>query len=401
MHPVPPVCISGMGCISAAGLNLAENLATLDTGIRTPRPPEWGGFAFAGPVFSCSLPPVKDTPHSRTVQLLMAAIREALAQAVITPSLLAKGRVGVCIGTSVGASLDFLESYRALKSGAPLPAQEAVTYFSSNPALAVAHALDTNGPVQTVTNACSSGADALGMAAQWIRDGLCDFAIAGGADSLARISYMGFSRLLIVDPQPCRPFDKNRKGLNLGEGAGVMILEAEHHLAARKGVSQGCIAGYGTATDAHHLTAPHPEARGLKAALQQALQQSGKQALDIAFINAHGTGTLTNDAIEGAFLREVFPHTPFIATKGCTGHTLGAAGAIEAIFTIAHLRDSHLPTTPGFEEADPGIGCAPTRKTTRIGGTWALSQSLAFGGNNSVLVLGTSPGNSCKQGALC
>jgi 3-oxoacyl-[acyl-carrier-protein] synthase-1/3-oxoacyl-[acyl-carrier-protein] synthase II len=166
-----------------------------------------------------------------------------------------------------------------------------------------------------------------------------------------------------------------------------MVLEAQNLRLSSK-PARGYVRGYGTATDAHHLTAPHPEARGLRKALSDSLAQAGADGRAVAFINAHGTATPTNDAAEGAFFRRLFPLTPFIATKGCTGHTLGAAGAVEAVFTLAHLAGGRLPASPGFAEPDPDIGVAPVRTPTNLDGELALSQSLAFGGNNSILLLG-------------
>jgi 3-oxoacyl-(acyl-carrier-protein) synthase len=241
--------------------------------------------------------------------------------------------------------------------------------------------------VQTVTNACSSGADALGLGAAWIRSGICDAVLAGGADALSPISYAGFSALRLPSPDPCRPFDARRSGLTLGEGAGFLVLESESSRRARKVSARAFLAGYGTCTDAYHLTAPHPEGRGLLLAVRQAFAQARASWKDIAFINAHGTATETNDAAEGAFFRRCCPSIPFVATKGLTGHTLGAAGAMEAIFTLEHLKAGEIPPSPRFSEADPAIGTAPVSRSTPVRGRMALSQSLAFGGNNSVLII--------------
>jgi 3-oxoacyl-(acyl-carrier-protein) synthase len=204
---------------------------------------------------------------------------------------------------------------------------------------------------------------------------------------LNQIIYCGFSSLQLLSPEPCRPFDKNRKGLNLGEGAGIMVLETAERSRSKPIV--GRIRGYGTATDAYHLTAPHPEARGMKKALEQALAQAGAAVSDIAFINAHGTGTMTNDIAESLFFRTMLPQIPFVATKGCTGHTLGAAGAVEAVFAMAHLHRRRLPASPGFQESDPAAGTSPVSVPTDVDSGLAMSQSLAFGGNNSVLLMDT------------
>lgn len=396
MEKTSPVRITGLGCISAAGNTLPESLASLAAGRRAPASPGLFSTPLPFPVFSCtaSLPTApfidgeEEFPLSRTVLLALCACREALDHARFPTEVLTQARIGVCLGTSVGAALNFLDAYTRHKQGEPLEPAPIHRYRASNPALAVARALGVRGPVQTVTNACSSGADALGIAANWIRQGLCDAVIAGGADELSEITYTGFASLMIMDETPCRPFDRTRKGLNLGEGAGILIMESTAFAQRRAATAQAFLLGYGTATDAYHLTAPHPQGIGLKKATHEALTQAGLTGVDLAFINAHGTATLNNDIAEGAVFSEVFSTVPFIATKGITGHTLGAAGAIEAVFTAAHLLDGTLPASPGFWEEDPAIGISPVTSPLSLTQTAALSQSLAFGGNNSVVILG-------------
>lgn len=391
-----PVRVTGLGCVTGAGRTLPECLAALDNGWRAPRMPDLFPTERNFPVFIADLPdddnplglpdPTAFSALSRTVRLAARAMAEALDDAQLDAASLARARVGVCMGTSVGTSLEIFDYYRAYSQGREDPLAPVHRYLASNPALALARLLGTRGPVQTVVNACSSGTDAIGLATDWIRNGLCDIAICGGADALCQIIYYGFSSLQLQSSAPCMPFDRCRAGLNLGEGAGVMVLEADDH--RRERAAQGYIFGYGTCTDAHHLTAPHPEARGLRAALAQALAQAGARREDIAFINAHGTATPTNDAAEGAFFRDVFPHTPFLATKGSTGHTLGAAGAVEAIFALAHAVRGRIPASPGFFEQDPALGVSPVIAPRNVDGPLAMSQSLAFGGNNSILLLG-------------
>ena len=404
--PAAPAAVTGLGCITAAGRCVAENLATLETGRRAPLPPTLFTPEQMYPVFASGLPDVAETAdaaapaqyeflraRSRTVRLAAQAALEALADAgfaAARPESLAGRVVGVCLGTSVGTALDMYDFYQARRAGTTAALDEVHTYLRSNPALALARMLGLRGPVLTVTNACSSGADAIGIAAQWIRSGQCDMALCGGADALNCITYQGFASLRLLSPEPCRPFDKNRKGLNLGEGAGMMVLESAASLAnpANPASRQplGHVRGYGTCTDAHHLTAPHPEALGLSKALEQALRQAGAGPEDVALVNAHGTATPTNDAAEALFLRTHFPGTPCLSTKGCTGHTLGAAGAVEAVFALSHLRQGRVPACPGFAEPDPDIGFVPVTAPTPLRGTLALSQSLAFGGNNSILL---------------
>jgi len=263
-----------------------------------------------------------------------------------------------------------------------------VRFLRSNPADLIAREFGLSGPCQTVVNACSSGTDAVGIGASWIESGLCDAVIAGGTDELCHVTYNGFVSLLITDDSPCRPFDRDRKGLNLGEGAAMLILESEHLCRQRRKTPRARFLGYASASDGHHLTAPHPEGEGLKRALLEALRFARREPRDIAFVNAHGTATFDNDKVEGKVLREVLPGVPFFSTKGYTGHTLGAAGAIEAAFTVACLERGLVPGSAGFENPDPQIDLSPVTAVTRIAGQTAVSQSLAFGGSNGVLVVG-------------
>ena len=387
MFRVVPVAITGLGVISATGKNLAVTLASIDSGVLPdPIAPPFP-TAFPSPVFSVSEPLPEGDGLSRTALLAFCAVQEALKDAGMEESALPSLRVGVAVGTSVGASLDFFDFYRADAEGKAPPLTDIRSYLASNPAQALARKFSCAGPVQSVTNACSSGADAIGIGCAWLRMGLCDIVLAGGADALSYVTYAGFSSLRLPSPDVCRPFDASRNGLTLGEGAGFAVLESEASRIRRGVTAKGYVAGYGTATDAFHLTAPHPEGMGLSAAIAQAFAQADASWSDIAFVNAHGTATATNDAAEGAFFRQHCPEMPVIATKGATGHTLGAAGAIEAILALCHCNEGVLPASPRFREADPAIGFAPVTTHTAVNGRFALSQSLAFGGNNSVLLL--------------
>jgi len=389
-----PVVVTGLGCLSGAGMNLDENLKNLFAGRRYPGAPI--RFSTDHPVAY----PVVELRHefnlpldqgqllyARTGQLALAAALEALSAAGYDEEALRGKRVGVCIGTTVGCALNCDDFYRDYKEGKNPGMAIIERYLRSNPAAVIAHQLKLNGPVQTVVNACSSGTDAIGLGASWLRAGVCDLVITGGADELSRVTYAGFSSLMITDTEPCKPFDVNRKGLNLGEGAGILILERSDRVEKTR--IYGWVLGYGSACDAYHLTAPRPDGGGLKAALTEAFKAAAVSTQQIAFVNAHGTGTPDNDRIEGRVLHEVLPGVPFLSTKGYTGHTLGAAGAIEAVYTLACLKRGEIPASIGFAESDPQIQVTPVTANTSISGSVALSQSLAFGGNNAVLILAT------------
>ena len=290
------------------------------------------------------------------------------------------------MGTTVGSALNndqFYKDYKDRKQPGMAPIKR---FLKSNPAAAVAREFNLTGPVQTIVNACASGTDAIGMGASWIKSGLCDLVIAGGTDELCKTTYNGFISLNITDTEPCRPFDSNRNGLNLGEGAAVLILESDK-INQASGNSPKCfITGYGSSCDAYHLTSPHPEGIGLKNAIHQALTQSHLDPCDIGFVNAHGTGTKENDKIENIVLSQILPDIPFFSTKGYTGHTLGAAGAIEAAFTIYHLNKKKIPQNIGFSHPDEGVTKKPVMENRNISCMSAMSESVAFGGNNSVLI---------------
>lgn len=394
MKPADPVAATGLSCICAAGRNLAECVDSLfSASPAPPKPPERisSDHEIKFPVFEIPADWVEakgDGMLSRTSALALAAAAQALDDAKLNPAGLRGARVGVCMGTTVGSAMNDEEFYRQFRlEGSPsmLPIER---YLASNPASVIAREYGLSGPLQTVVNACSSGTDAAAIGASWIRQGLCDAAIVGGADELCRVTYNGFISLMITSPSHCKPFDAGRKGLNLGEGAAAMILESAKFRRARKRRAKAFILGYGTACDAHHLTAPHPDGTGLRRSIAAALETSGKRPEDIAFVNAHGTGTKANDKVESCVLKDFLPEVPFFSTKAFTGHTLGAAGAVEAAFTVACLERGEIPASRGFAEPDPELPSQPVSKPTRIHGDAAISQSLAFGGNNGVIVLG-------------
>jgi 3-oxoacyl-[acyl-carrier-protein] synthase-1/3-oxoacyl-[acyl-carrier-protein] synthase II len=380
------VPISGIGCICAAGTALEACMAAMFRGERAPAPPRRfsTSHAIRYPVFE--LPDFQEPPELlRTAALLLHAAREALADAGLDPERLAGLRAGACIGTTVGSAMNDEAFCRAFRAGANPDLGPMDRILRSNPAAVLARTFGLTGPCQTIVNACSSGTDAVGLGASWIEAGLCDLVLAGGADQLGRITYNGFISMRISAPGPCRPFDRDREGLNLGEGAAVLVLESPALRRRRGARARSFVLGYGSSCDAYHPTAPSPDGAGLERAIREAL---GAIRGPVAFVNAHGTATPDNDRVEGQVLARTLPGVPFLSTKGYTGHTLGAAGAIEAAFTVACLERGQIPACAGFATADPGLGAEPVREPTALRGTVALSQSLAFGGNNAVLALG-------------
>lgn len=386
------VYISGMGVVSAAGVGVDASLASMEAGERNVGPITVFDSPIDLPVFEVkSLPPRTEPGKMRTLELLEMAVDQALAAAGLESC--AGLRVGVAMGTTVACQLNDLGFYAAFREKQSAPMESVNGFLEGNLAEATARRLHAEGPTLVVANACSSGTDAIGTALSWLNAGLCDIAIAGGADEMSRIPVCGFNALGVASDEPCRPFSGNRTGLNLGEGAGVLILETAESMV-RRGVSSALkVCGYGSYADAYHLTAPHPEGDGLVRAIEAALKQAGIEKEAVAFINAHGTSTPDNDQVEGRTLLKLFgDQVKVLSTKGYTGHTLGGAGGIEAVFAAAGLREGWIPASGGFEVVDPEIGLIPTTKKTDVCGNYAVSTSLAFGGNNAALVLGVENG---------
>jgi 3-oxoacyl-[acyl-carrier-protein] synthase II len=324
------------------------------------------------------------------------AAREALDQAGLLDAL-DPAATGVYFGTSTGGMLEsedyFAELMRHGGARTARPSLMASQQLNA-PGDMVARELAIGGPVQTLSSACASGALAIGAALAGLRSGEIDVAIAGGSDSLCRITYAGFNALRAVDESPCRPFREGRAGMSLGEGAAVLVLEREDHLRRRGGRALAELRGAGASCDAGHMTAPDPDGTGAAAAMRAALADAGLPPEAIDFVNAHGTGTPLNDAAEFAALARVFGERarqlPLTSTKGVVGHLLGSSGAIEAVASILGLLDGSVHAAPGGGRPDPAIPVRLALDTALPvpGADAALSTSLAFGGANAALVLG-------------
>lgn len=331
--------------------------------------------------------------HLTSQYALYAALRGIANAGYSLDELLGK-RVGVAMGTTIGSSfnsISFYQQYRSYQTGNEQePTLEAVQRFMrSNPAEVIAGYTKSQGPAQTIVNACASGTDAIGVGASWIKMGLCDVVIAGGCDALSRGTLNGFNSLQIMSSKRCQPFDAHRQGLNLGEGAAVLVLESEKSLKERGAKSRAYISGYGAACDAHHLTAPHPEGRALKQSLAHIHKSHDQSEIKIepAFVNVHGTATKDNDRVEAVVMADMMPALPYFSSKGATGHTLGAAGAIEAALLVLCLEKSVIPRTIGMDVADSTMPSQPVQENTKVQGNTAFSTSLAFGGLAAALAI--------------
>ncbi|MCB9879727.1 MAG: beta-ketoacyl-[acyl-carrier-protein] synthase family protein [Planctomycetes bacterium] len=317
----------------------------------------------------------------------------AEATAGIDPALLRTRRCGVFFGSSTGALFEgerFLQQLLQQHEG---DLHTIVGLQNDGPGNAVAHAFGVGGPVMTFSTACTSANVAIGAALDALQSGEVDVALAGGADELCEITYAGFNSLRAIDKAPTRPFRRDRQGLLLGEGSGVLLLETAAHAAARGAAAIAELVSAGRSCDAQHVSAPDPTGAGAAAAIRTALREAGLAADDVTFVNAHGTGTPHNDTAEAAALRVVFgertARLPVTSTKSMVGHLLGAAGGVEAVLTALSIRDRLLPPTAGEQPADPELGLDVVLHGARAlpEHNVGLSTNLAFGGNNAVILL--------------
>jgi 3-oxoacyl-[acyl-carrier-protein] synthase-1 len=299
-------------------------------------------------------------------------------------------RIGVFLGTSTSGILETELAYRRRdpRSGALPPGfRYAETHNTFSLADFVRRYLALEGPACVVSSACSSTAKVFGNAARMIAAGICDAAVVGGVDSLCLTTLYGFHSLELTARGPCRPFDAERDGIAIGEGAGFALLE-------RKPAAPGAAAallGIGESSDAYHMSTPHPEGLGAKLAMTRALQSAGLGLSDVDYVNLHGTGTRTNDAAEDRAVSDLFDAvTPCSSTKGATGHLLGAAGITEAIICILAIGHDIIPGSANTRIVDPALRCnyLVANREGRV--RRALSNSFGFGGSNCSLVLGAA-----------
>ena len=300
-------------------------------------------------------------------------------------------RVAVILGTSTSSIGETEDAYRQLDAEGRFPEgmRNPRVHTPHSLGMFVQEALGLEGPCETLSTACSSSAKVFAAAERLIRLGLVDAAVVGGVDTLCGSVLFGFNSLELVAPTPCRPFDAERNGISLGEAAGFALLERAAHEAPSGGAGALLLLGYGEASDAHHMSTPHPEGLGAEHALDDALARAGLQAADIDYINMHGTASTKNDEVEAALVARRFPaSTHASSTKGFTGHTLGAAGIVEAVISLLALETGLMPGTVNSGTLDavcgPQIRLQPARGDVRR----ALSNSFGFGGNNCALIFG-------------
>ena len=391
------VLIAGVGVISAIGKNVAESLDALESGRAG-----MGQMHFIDSALRDKLPVAEVNLNneelsvlsglspqiSRTAQLSMIAAKEALADAAIEN--FDELRTGFISANSVGG-MDKTENFFCdfLSDPSKGRLRDVVHHECGSASELVADDLGIRNYVTTISTACSSSANAIFFGARLIKHNMLDVVIAGGTDALTKFTLNGFNTLMILDQEFCKPFDENRKGLNLGEGAGYVVLVSDRILSSLKKDPYCSLSGYYNANDAFHQTASSPGGTGSLMAMRGALAESGLSATDISYINLHGTGTHNNDISEGTAIKELFssPYPKMSSTKSFTGHTLGASGGIEAVFSVLSIRHGivypNLRLTNPMKEL-PFIPETKFLKNQTI--NHVLSNSFGFGGNCSSLI---------------
>jgi 3-oxoacyl-[acyl-carrier-protein] synthase II len=340
---------------------------------------------------------------SRCDQFGLIASREAWKSAGLDRDNVDKERVGVVLGAGSGGILSVEKYFREFYQEGKRPSPSLlVSYSLATTTDFIAIDAGLKGPRTTTATVCSSSSASLGVAYEMIQMGMADVMVSGGSDSLCEVSFSGFSSLKLIDPESCKPFDKRRQGLVIGEGAGILILEELEHALMRHAPIHAEFLGYGICADAYHLTAPEPNGEGVERVIRAALDSAGVASEEVDTINAHGTATPFNDIAETRGIKRVWgeraKEIPISGIKSMIGHCLGSAGGIEAVATVLTVEKGVIPPTIHYEVPDPlcDLNYTPNRSIRRNVKV-ALSNSFAFGGNNVCLVFGKfNPISECR-----
>ena len=401
MNSHEDVVITGWGCVSPLGDDVATTWASLLRGESA------RDEITCIPVEGCrvtkgaqaTLPELMGVPKreisrlSRASRLAIPAAREAMADAGILNSkgLSVFSRLELSISTTA-CGMEHGESFlhdiwsRNLRHLASklsrYPAHQQIGDLQQH--------LGFSGPSMIVSNACASGANAIGHAADLLRAGFADIVLVGGYEALCELVFCGFDSLQALDPHLCKPFDLHRRGLMLGEGAAFLVMETSAHASKRGAKIKGRIAGYGHTTDTHHITQPDPTGAPLEKAIQRALLQAGLKPSEIGYLNAHGTATIFNDGAEALAFARVFAEdiggVRISSTKAAIGHTLGAAGTLEAVFALECLRTGDIPPQINSTHPIPELATCLAQPGNKLTKPAVLSVNLGFGGSNAALI---------------
>ncbi|MBQ0152969.1 MAG: beta-ketoacyl-[acyl-carrier-protein] synthase family protein [Chryseobacterium sp.] len=391
------IAITGMGIISSIGNNVEENLVSLQTrkyGISEIENIDTNlvGKIKTGEIKLSNLELVKklrlaeDNNITRTTLLGMIAAKEAVDNAGITD--INEYKTGLISSTSV-AGMDVTEKYFYTYEDFPEMQKYISSHDAGNSSLDIADYLQLKGMVSTISTACSSAANAIMMGAKLIKSGTLDRVIVGGTDALSKFTLNGFNTLMILTDSYNTPFDNDRKGLNLGEAAGFLVLESEKIVKKENKKVLAYLSGYGNANDAHHQTASSDNGQGAFLAMEKALKISGLQKEEIDYINVHGTATPNNDLSEGRAMVRIFGENQvpeFSSTKAFTGHTLAAAAGIEAVYSVLALQNNIIFPNLNFKTKMEEFDLTPVTELKQKEIHHVLSNSFGFGGNCSTLI---------------
>ncbi len=399
------VAVTGMGVVNAVGNDLTTFWQSLKEGRNGIKPItifDTSGYRIHnGGEVDGLFPERHFTPKelrrlSRCDQFGIVAAQEAMSSSGIELDKVDRERFGIILGADSGGIFSVEKYFRAIYTHAPKrPFPNLLVSFAlATTTDHIAQEFDLRGPRTTTATVCSSSSAAIAFAYDAIAYGKVELMITGGSDSLCEVTYAGFNSLRAVDPEGGRPFDKNRQGLSLGEGAGILILEELEYARERGARIWGEVLGYGICAEAHHLTAPEPSGEGIARAIRLALEDAGISPEKVDYINAHGTGTPLNDLVETRGIKMAFGkrayEIPLSSIKSMIGHCLGSAGGIEAIATLLSLQEGIIPPTINYSTPDPECDLDYTPNEARKRDiNIALSNSFAFGGNNVCLVFGS------------
>ncbi len=391
----PRVVVSGLGVVSPYGAGTKTFWAGLASGACAIKPItliETEGFrsriAAEIPGDTVAALPASRR-RSRADRLALAAATEALADAGLHAD--ERAAAALAVGAVGGGMFEGEEWYwEETRSGKPSPKIRALrSILPYSHAETLGWRLGLRGPKETLIMACASGAASIALGADLIREGAAPAALVGGVDAFTRICFMGFNALKLLDPEPCRPFDRDRRGMSIGEAAAFLVLEDAERCRQRGARVYAELAGAGMTTDAYHVTAPHPDGEGMMDAMRLALSAARLTPDGIGYVNAHGTGTPQNDRIEALALSRVFGDGAALvsSTKSLIGHTMAAAGSVEAVATVLALVHDLVPPTANLRNVDPEVpfDCVPlTARPAELGA--AMSNSFGFGGQNVSLI---------------
>jgi 3-oxoacyl-[acyl-carrier-protein] synthase-1 len=389
-----PVAITAYQCVSAAGDDVDALYSSLIANKSCLKPLRLFDIPFKTVVgeITSPLPTIRQSLKAydcRNARLALKALNQGEFRANVKRTIANYGafRVGLVLGTSTSGIYDSENAYTHFLNKGIMPSD--FHFLKMQTAQATAEflqlELELQGPCYGISTACSSSAKALGAAQRLIMADFCDAVLVAGVDSLCRLTLRGFHSLQLISSEACRPMDSNRRGINIGEGAALMLVE---RLSADNTTRPRLLA-VGESSDAHHMSAPHPEGAGAVLAMAQALRLAGRDVSDIDYINLHATASTLNDLSEAKAIANLFPNPPPCSgVKGVFGHTLGAAGAVETVVSLLALEKGFLPGTCGLELADPQCPCPViTSPLLDCAPKLVLSNAFGFGGNNASVLL--------------